>query len=224
MRNGHCMKSFRIRSFSGTYFPLFGQNTDQKNSEYGDLYAVGIFIKINPLGMSYHRIIQAMLFFQHIVRFLWQSNKYVPKLTFWGGVFYSSSLTAKKNLNSFHFRRDLTGEFVRFLLSSNAQKRTKHYILCYFFPYSKLVSENTSSNTLHCNKASFSYNQCVKYERIRVFSNPYFPVLKHNLQFWPYTGKFATEKTPFLSYFTLWIQIMYELYQKLYRQYLHEFL
>ena len=107
MRNGHCMKSFRIRSFSGTYFPLFGQNTDQKNSEYGDLYAVGIFIKINPLGMSYHRIIQAMLFFQHIVRFLWQSNKYVPKLTFWGGVFYSSSLTAKKNLNSFHFRRDL---------------------------------------------------------------------------------------------------------------------
>ena len=25
----------RIRSFSGTYFPAFGLNTDQKNSEYG---------------------------------------------------------------------------------------------------------------------------------------------------------------------------------------------
>ena len=30
-----CVKSVRIRSFSGPYFPAFGQNTDQKNSEYG---------------------------------------------------------------------------------------------------------------------------------------------------------------------------------------------
>ena len=31
----HCVKSVRIRSFSGPYFPTFGLNTDHKNSEYG---------------------------------------------------------------------------------------------------------------------------------------------------------------------------------------------
>ena len=31
----HCVKSVRIRSFSGPYFPAFGLNTDQKNFEYG---------------------------------------------------------------------------------------------------------------------------------------------------------------------------------------------
>ena len=31
----HCVKSVRIRSFSGPYFPSFGLNTHQKNSEYG---------------------------------------------------------------------------------------------------------------------------------------------------------------------------------------------
>ena len=30
----HCVKSVRIRSFPGRYFPTFGLNTDQKNSEY----------------------------------------------------------------------------------------------------------------------------------------------------------------------------------------------
>ena len=29
----HCVKSVRIRSFSGPYFSAFGLNTDQKNSE-----------------------------------------------------------------------------------------------------------------------------------------------------------------------------------------------
>ena len=33
--NGHCVKSVRIRSFSGPYSPAFGMNTNQKNSEYG---------------------------------------------------------------------------------------------------------------------------------------------------------------------------------------------
>ena len=33
--NEHCVKSVRILSFSGLYFPAFGLNTDQKNSEYG---------------------------------------------------------------------------------------------------------------------------------------------------------------------------------------------
>ena len=31
----HCVKSVSTRSFSGPYFPPFGLNTDQKNSEYG---------------------------------------------------------------------------------------------------------------------------------------------------------------------------------------------
>ena len=31
----HCVKSGRIQSFSGPYFPAFGRNTDQNNSEYG---------------------------------------------------------------------------------------------------------------------------------------------------------------------------------------------
>ena len=29
-----CVKSVRIRNFSGPYFPAFGINTDQKNFEY----------------------------------------------------------------------------------------------------------------------------------------------------------------------------------------------
>ena len=31
----HCVKSVRIRSFYGPYFPAFGLNTDQKNSKSG---------------------------------------------------------------------------------------------------------------------------------------------------------------------------------------------
>ena len=31
----HCMKSHRIRSFSGPYFHEFGLNAEQKNSQYG---------------------------------------------------------------------------------------------------------------------------------------------------------------------------------------------
>ena len=31
----HCVKSVRIRSYSGPYFHAFTLNTDQNNSEYG---------------------------------------------------------------------------------------------------------------------------------------------------------------------------------------------
>ena len=31
----HSVKTVRIRSYSGPYFPAFGLNTDQNNSEYG---------------------------------------------------------------------------------------------------------------------------------------------------------------------------------------------
>ena len=33
-KNRHCVKSVRIRSYSGPYFPAFGINTDQNNFEY----------------------------------------------------------------------------------------------------------------------------------------------------------------------------------------------
>ena len=38
VRNVHCVKSVRIRSFSGPYPVRMRKNTDQKNSEYGHLY------------------------------------------------------------------------------------------------------------------------------------------------------------------------------------------
>ena len=31
----HSVKSVRIRSYSGPYFPAFGLNTDRNNSKYG---------------------------------------------------------------------------------------------------------------------------------------------------------------------------------------------
>ena len=34
IRKQHYVKSVRIRSYSGPYFPIFGLNTDQNNSEY----------------------------------------------------------------------------------------------------------------------------------------------------------------------------------------------
>ena len=37
----HCMKSVCIRSYSGPYFPAFGLNTDQNNSEYGHFLRSG---------------------------------------------------------------------------------------------------------------------------------------------------------------------------------------
>ena len=38
----HYVKSVRIRSFSGPYFPAFGLNTDQKNAEYGNFSRSGM--------------------------------------------------------------------------------------------------------------------------------------------------------------------------------------
>ena len=48
----HCVKSVRIRSFSGPHFPAFGlntevrmrENTDQKNSECGHFLSSGILM------------------------------------------------------------------------------------------------------------------------------------------------------------------------------------
>ena len=38
----HCMKSVRVRSYSSSYFPAFGLNTDQNNSEYEHFFRRGI--------------------------------------------------------------------------------------------------------------------------------------------------------------------------------------
>ena len=39
---GHSLKSVRIRSFSGSFFPVLGMSTDQRNSEYGHFTALGV--------------------------------------------------------------------------------------------------------------------------------------------------------------------------------------
>ena len=40
--NNHCVKSFRIRSYSGPYFSrIFRENTDQNNSQYGHFLRSG---------------------------------------------------------------------------------------------------------------------------------------------------------------------------------------
>ena len=39
---GQSLKSVRIRSFSGSFFPVLGMSTDQRNSEYGHFTALGV--------------------------------------------------------------------------------------------------------------------------------------------------------------------------------------
>ena len=41
----HWVKSARVRSFCGSYFPAFGMNTDQRNSEYGHFSRSDHFFK-----------------------------------------------------------------------------------------------------------------------------------------------------------------------------------
>ena len=42
-------ESVSIRSFSGPYFPAFGLNTDQKNSEYGHFPRSECYLKFRIL-------------------------------------------------------------------------------------------------------------------------------------------------------------------------------
>ena len=44
--NEHCVRSVRIRSSSGPYFPAFGLNTDQNNYEYGHFLLTEVFLFI----------------------------------------------------------------------------------------------------------------------------------------------------------------------------------
>ena len=48
----HCVKSVHIRSYSGSYFPVFGLNTDQNNSEYGHFLCSGICEKVSIDGVT----------------------------------------------------------------------------------------------------------------------------------------------------------------------------
>ena len=47
----HCVKSVRIRSYSGLFFLAFGLNTDQNNSEYGHFLRSDF--KIKPKGSAF---------------------------------------------------------------------------------------------------------------------------------------------------------------------------
>ena len=42
--NYHCVKSIRVRSYSGTYFAAFRLNSDENNSEYGH-FLRGVFLR-----------------------------------------------------------------------------------------------------------------------------------------------------------------------------------
>ena len=39
----HCVKSVRIRSYSGSHFPTFGLNTDQNNPKYGHFFRIVVY-------------------------------------------------------------------------------------------------------------------------------------------------------------------------------------
>ena len=47
LHEAHCVKSVRIRSYSSPYFPAFGLNTDQNNSEYGHFLHSGTSVNVN---------------------------------------------------------------------------------------------------------------------------------------------------------------------------------
>ena len=59
---------------------------------------------------------------------------------------------------------------------------------------SKLNSDKYSSPEL--------FKHCVKYTRVRDFSNPYIPVNGQNRRFYPYTRTFGSEESRILAYFT----------------------
>ena len=55
----HYVKSVRIRNFPGPYFPAFGLNTDQKNSEYGHFSRIVSFDKkLHCLAFSLSSILK----------------------------------------------------------------------------------------------------------------------------------------------------------------------
>ena len=46
LQRAHCVKSVRIRSYSGLYFPAFGMNTDQYTSEHEHFLPCGYLKEI----------------------------------------------------------------------------------------------------------------------------------------------------------------------------------
>ena len=45
---------------------------------------------------------------------------------------------------------------------------------------------------------------CIKYAKIRVFTDPFSPAEGQNLRFCPYRGEYGSAKTRILSYFMQW--------------------
>ena len=52
----HYVKSIRIRSFAGPYFPTFGLNTDQKNSQYGH-FSLSVYCVVALFYTHYRPVI-----------------------------------------------------------------------------------------------------------------------------------------------------------------------
>ena len=48
----HCVKSVRIRSYSGPHFPPFGLNMDQNNSKYGHFLRSGLDLQSRKKCMN----------------------------------------------------------------------------------------------------------------------------------------------------------------------------
>ena len=61
----YCLKSVRIRCYSGPYFPVFGLNTDQNNSKYGHFLrnVCTVFYPINGHSKTRTPLISGQFFF-----------------------------------------------------------------------------------------------------------------------------------------------------------------
>ena len=81
-----CVKSVRIRSYSGLYFPAFGLNMDHTNSEYGhfsrgDSQVARRDALLYKIGLHLNRY-GAVVFSKNITTFLLELN---PKKA-WGSI------------------------------------------------------------------------------------------------------------------------------------------
>ena len=155
----HCVKSVRIRRFSGPYFPAFGLNTDQKNSEYGHFDHLLRYAAIcRP-----HSPIVYDSFCDFVMDWMvpnWKSCRIE------GGVFRYNSIIlrwkffAKKGWMPFLFSQNAPSEILGLVLNPP---------LLYLHIFSKIYCEQNQ-------KFSFrsDYWHCIKSVRIWSYSGPHF--------------------------------------------------
>ena len=74
--NHHCVKSVRIRSYSGPYFPAFGLNTLQNNSEYGH-FSRSAFWPITSIIFLW-----TIDFFSTFIKVFWEFTHFGPDCKF----------------------------------------------------------------------------------------------------------------------------------------------